>query len=286
LSGQENNLDFYAGVDGTGVGNDAQYAKDFTDSYVNQLYRSSRFDVRYYLRGPTWEGGTAKALSKEMLREMETRIHQKGGRQVGRLILAGYSRGGAIAIRIARELGKHGHKVHCLLLYDAVDMSLAIAAKQIPANVRYCFHAMRDPASRSRTSWGNCGTEREAKDDKVTYFRWRRFMCTHGGMGGTPWSKADSDGIINEALTGPETTSAFAKVQGNLGYQVLRATPFGLGGGAIIDGAGAANSWHRNSSRTSITLRQDRDESRQVGIWMMNKLDWALKQQAAPVLVG
>ncbi|KAB0679844.1 thioesterase domain-containing protein [Aureimonas leprariae] len=278
-------MDFYAGIDGTGVVNDAQYERDMRNSFVSQLSRDSRFKVRYYTRGPWSDGGTAKAISKTMLREIETRVHQRGGIPVGRLVLAGYSRGGAIAIRVARELGEHGHKVHCLLLFDAVDMSLAIAASRIPANVRYCFHAMRDPMARSRSSWGNCGTEREIKDDAVTYFRWQRFTCTHGGMGGVPWKVADPDGIINEAYTGRKFAAELDSARENPMLRLGGTTSFGAFGG-LVDAVDAANDWHRRASRTTITLRRDRDGSLEVRNWMFNRLRWALQQPASQPLAA
>jgi hypothetical protein len=277
-------LDIFAGIDGTGVANNALYDREFANSYVSQLYRSSRFQRRFYTRGPTWDGGTAKAISIAMLREVEARLHQRSSEPVSRIFVAGFSRGGAIAIRVCRELAAHGHKVHCLMLFDAVDMSLAIAAKQVPSNVRYCFHAIRSPQSRSRSSWGNCGTEAQARGDRITLFRKQAFLCTHGAVGGMPWDRADPDGVINEALTSPGVSGSFDRLQNHPAGRIARLTPMGGVAGGILDAADAAHDWHRRSGRTTITLKQDHAESARVGTWMFNRLDWARKQPAAEAI--
>jgi len=249
-----NALDVFAGIDGTGPLDNAVYAHDFARSFVSRLQRERRWGKSYYLRGPTMDGQETRQLSRQILREVEGDLHRTTARRVERVVVAGYSRGGAAAIRLCRELGRHGHQVDALLLFDAVDMSLTVAADLVPANVRACFHARRDPASLSRTFWDNCG--RGVEDAARTRYIEHFFHCTHGGMGGTPWRKADSDGVINEAVTSREISGRILRTTNILGL------PFA-----------AINEIHRLSSRTAITLKEDQVVSMKVYAWMTGHLD-------------
>ncbi|MBB3950963.1 hypothetical protein [Aureimonas jatrophae] len=250
-------MDVYAGIDGTGPLDNASYRTQFARSFVSRLQRERSWGKSYYLRGPTMDGQETRQLSRQILREVEGDLHRTTARRVERVVVAGYSRGGAAAIRLCRELGRHGHAVDALLLFDAVDMSLTVAADLVPANVRTCFHARRDPASLSRSFWDNCG--RGAEDASRTRYVEHFFRCTHGGMGGVPWTVADSDGVINEAATDRTLSGRIVRGAG------LPGLPFA-----------ALNEIHRYSSRTSVTLAQDRIVSAQVGAWMFGHLDRVL----------
>lgn len=276
-------MDFFAGIDGTGVGDNALYAKDFAESFVHQLYGSNRFGLRYYSRGPTWEGSTTRRIAANMHREIETRLHSRGARPVSRIILAGYSRGGAAVIHLARELQAHKHTVDCLLLFDAVDMTWTLEAERIPANVRHVFHARRNPASRSRTSWGNCG--KVVEDPRRTRYTEQFFLCTHGGMGGTPWKVADPDGIINESVTEQSVSDRLKGARNSGAARLMRRMPMPFPLVPVpptlpLDAADAANDAHRRASRTTITLERDRSVSQAVGAWMFGNLDRTLSQKA------
>ncbi len=103
------------------------------------------------------------------------------------VFLVGHSRGAAIVINAARIMQRRGIPVEAMFLFDAVARNLDLDADEIPANVRFCYHAMRDPLGNSRGSFGNCGTTAAGG---VT-FRHDIFMTTHGGMGGTPWGRTN-----------------------------------------------------------------------------------------------
>lgn len=183
-----------------------------------------------YSRGPTWPGfqtlpmanntraharsafqqallfeaGSTKRIT-ERIQEAQLRSHlMQGGVSVIskapdpilRIWLAGYSRGGAAAIEAAWMLQDRGIPVQALFLFDAVERTLyRLRTKTIPANVRSCFHARRDPGVGSRSGFGNCGTEAERG---VRYVE-RTFFGTHGAIGGLPWSEdaATRDGSID-----------------------------------------------------------------------------------------
>lgn len=117
----------------------------------------------------------------------------KGPVKLG-VFLAGYSRGAAGVIEAAWRLKADGVQVHCLLLYDAVDRSATISKTTIPSNVLYCYHAIRDPATYSRSLFGNCGRKATSS---TTYVE-KMFFCTHGGMGGLPWTTSNASGSIKE----------------------------------------------------------------------------------------
>jgi pimeloyl-ACP methyl ester carboxylesterase len=63
-----------------------------------------------------------------------------------KVYLAGHSRGGAICVQIAKLLRPEDIRIECMILFDAVDRTLALNAKCIPGNVVQACHAMRDVA--------------------------------------------------------------------------------------------------------------------------------------------
>lgn len=260
-------MDVYVGIDGTGTGNGARYAELFRNSFVSRLAREENWAIARYWRGPTADGRMTREISRSAHGWLEQGLHKTRG-QAPRLFIAGYSRGGAAAIRVCRELGAHGHPVHCLLLFDAVDMTHTVEASLVPRNVRYCFHARRHPAAASRTFWGNCGTRPESADRNVTWYQEQFFRCTHGGMGGVPWNEedADEDGIINEALTDRAQTQ---------GLRRLMTSPGAL---PVVVG----NEIHRRASRTTIHWKQDQDVSRKVGAVMVSCLAGARRARTNP----
>ncbi|WP_182085776.1 hypothetical protein [Aureimonas sp. ME7] len=237
-------MDLFAGIDGTGPISNPTYAAQFAHSFVNRLHSRGGWGKSYYLRGPNMDGQDTRQLSRMILREVEGDLHRTSARKVSRVFLAGYSRGGAAVIRVCRELAQHGHVVDGLILFDAVDRSLTVAADRIPSNVRNCYHARRHPSALSRNWWHNCGNgpENGARTNYVQEY----FLCTHGAMGGMPWLTADTDGKINEAMT-DRTVSG----------RLLQAGPLSLP--FVI-----ANEAHRLASKTNITIEEDRKASARV----------------------
>lgn len=181
----------FIGIDGTGTSDDREYARNFQNSHVHRLSDQWRGGRSHYARGPTIEGFATMRLATWAARTAEetaTALQRNTTAPLSdmlRVYIAGYSRGGAAAIKAA-DLLRGRLDVHCLLLFDAVDRSvLTQGVDTIPTNVAFCFHAMRDPAALSRVSFSNCGTE---ADRRRTHFETRQFMATHGAMGGVPAS--------------------------------------------------------------------------------------------------
>lgn len=204
--------DIIVGVDGTGPSSNDTYAADFTNSFVRRLCRNTAgFRAQDYQRGPTWHGmetvglATNAATFAYTLYTAFARMNEEGNERFPkppRLFLTGYSRGGAAVIEAAYQLKARNVPVHALLLFDAVDRStLDDRVDVIPDNVRFCFHAVRADSAESREVFGNCGRR---KDGNVVYLE-RSFHCTHGAMGGCPWTEAGEDGYIEEV--GASTTA-------------------------------------------------------------------------------
>jgi pimeloyl-ACP methyl ester carboxylesterase len=93
-----------------------------------------------------------------------------------KIALLGHSRGGLIAINVAKRLLQ---RVSFLGLYDAVDRAWNMDADEI-TNVDFTDHARRHPEMESFTFFGNCGLF--AKDGQ---YREQFIKTTHGGIGGT-----------------------------------------------------------------------------------------------------
>lgn len=104
-----------------------------------------------------------------------------------RICLVGHSRGGLIAVMVANMLRDLRVPVELLCLYDAVDRYYRGDASTI-RNVRWAFHALRDPSMWSRVSFGN-----DALSISGGILRKETFRTSHGGIGGDPDMSIDDD---------------------------------------------------------------------------------------------
>lgn len=253
----------FAGIDGTGDYNDVVYAAEFSNSCVKEIKSKwNRPAMTFYHRGPDNADAviTTRAASEEAVRHILS--FWTSGRNVGihpRVFLAGYSRGGAAAIHTCRKLNEQGVPVHCLLLYDAVDMTVRLGdVGTIPGNVARCYHAMRNPATLSRKNWGNCGTRHElehplGREKPGTFLTSDyTFLCTHGGMGGVPWT-SDQATVIGGHIQEPEVLG-LEKVAGG-----MATGPAGFNRG-------------RSGFTTTVSLADEDRESRRVRVWMAQNL--------------
>jgi len=135
------------------------------------------------------------------------------------ILLVGYSRGAAGVIAIAQWLQRDKIDVEAMILFDCVSRHLRLgspvqivpmSADTIPTSVRYAAHFMRSPASGSRSSFGNAGTIA----NEPTVYRQVMFVCTHGGMGGTPWPVPEGqtpEDFIVEAFPDGKTNVTYAQ---------------------------------------------------------------------------
>lgn len=180
------------GIDGTGAFSDegmwrwteGQIRRGFVRRLTREAEAKSKIVV--YKEGVKVHGGDSISRAKEVVDIVKIRMLFEPGDTV---FLAGYSRGGAIAIDAARQLNNHSISVTGLVLFDAVsrvaDISETFDAEAISENVKIAVHAYRDPSVRSQPVFGNCGMR--AANPRKTHFTLRSFRATHSGMGGLPW---------------------------------------------------------------------------------------------------
>lgn len=148
-------------IDGTGEGDDPLYFKDMNRGFCKQLELKLR-EQAIYKRGPALFGTETFDIANEMLNVILMYYY---GEQVDinqiiadalkpktakPIFLAGHSRGGCAVIYIAQKLKAQGIKVNAMFLFDAVARThkgvpiVGDDFKEIPDNVRICYHALRD----------------------------------------------------------------------------------------------------------------------------------------------
>ena len=179
------------------------YDTDMKTSFVRELVREySGPGGGMYFRGPGLTGDECAEIARQCM------IAARVPLQLGSVIhLAGYSRGGAIAIALSQQIRAEfpDARIPVMALFDAVDRETKLADLQtIPGNVEIAFHARRDRIVGSRFYFGNCGTAAEPPCKLVQL----TFVTTHGGMGGVPWigqppisERLATHGYISEIFT-------------------------------------------------------------------------------------
>jgi len=173
------------GIDGTDPfwfnrqARDDAYDKSFTNSFVRKICNGSGYPSKYE-RGPLIHGGNLVSAINTGIMFIQRELMDDPDLNV---LLTGYSRGAAGVIAVAQQLAK-SVTFKAMMLFDCVDRSADVDTMLIPDNVQNVRHARRDPLSSSRETMGNSGyTCNRAKTNYEEDF----FMCTHAGMGGTPW---------------------------------------------------------------------------------------------------
>jgi RHS repeat-associated protein len=174
---------FLAAIDGTDSKKSVLFDEKFQsfNSHVRNFYEAySGSGGKQYWNGPNLLGGGVSGTVDEVYQRISQALKANPGEEIN---LVGHSRGGLIAILVAKKLKKEipCAKVNFLGLYDAVDRYLFANAGTIPDNVEYVAHARRNPAVHSRDSFGNTGTS--GGQEYVQQFFW----VTHSGAGGDPW---------------------------------------------------------------------------------------------------
>ena len=175
------------GIDGTGSAvtpgaeRDKQYDIDFKDSFVRKICLTGKPNSAYF-RGPVALGGGMMAAINGGYNFIKQKLRAGINEPI---LLTGYSRGAAGVVSLAAKLQDDRINVRALLLFDCVDRHMFIDAEVIPNNVGYVHHVIRDPLSGSRESFSN---DAMAYRPPTVYPAAYKFMCTHGGMGGCPWT--------------------------------------------------------------------------------------------------
>lgn len=168
------------GIDGTGDVLDSDYKPNFDNSFVSQIVRGSNAKYKHYVRGPGFDGADMFGYSGEAVEF----IHLASSTAPNtRILLTGYSRGGAGVVDVARKLKQRGLMVDAMVLFDPVDRSPTSDAYDVPTNVLHMVKAMRSTMTLSRISFNNCATSWHLPTKCVQRFFW----ATHGGLGGCPW---------------------------------------------------------------------------------------------------
>lgn len=210
----------FGGVDGTGDFFDRTYEPTFDNSHVNILHQFWNEGPSHYRRGPWWVGDWTYVEANRIY----SRVKADWVAGAGAIFLAGYSRGGAAVIEIAKWLKQDGIPVECLILFDPVDRSRVIGEgpygwrdSPIVDTVSNVIYAQRQTITKSRESFGNCG--KKYQDRSKTKLVFNSFFCTHGGMGGTPWSEPKV-GFIDEGF--PDFGTQVTVAQDKLGSEKVQ----------------------------------------------------------------
>ena len=227
------------GIDGTGPLLASKYSEEMRNSFVSQIVRSSREKHKYYFSGPSLLG--AEDLSIEFKVVSAVLKCLAAGDSI--LFLTGYSRGGLIAIRVARNIqsSKPGKnlRIKCLMLFDAVDRDAFSGSSIIPSNVDVALHAIRSPDVGSRKLFGNCGLRFEGNVN----FQRKTFQATHAAMGGMPWSGDFPTSTSTQIISTPE----MYRIQTTTPALILTTTSPNINKQQDISGAAAVKGWAWNS---------------------------------------
>jgi hypothetical protein len=167
------------GIDGTGVIDKADYKREMRTSFVRYIVSRTPARLKQYHQGPWYEGFDMGLIVDKAYTFVRL---SRAAQPQAKVYLTGYSRGGAGVIAVADRLSDDGVNVDGMVLFDAVDRSLAVNSKEVPRNVLQLVHARRDPLTNSRNSFGNCGTTWHAPTRVNQSFFWG----THGALGGVP----------------------------------------------------------------------------------------------------
>ena len=195
------------GVDGTGAFLNSTYAIENRNSHVSRTISMAKQKsdgknkiLKKYIRGPSVEGNSTYYIALQV-RDLIVKWKKENPQE--KIFLVGHSRGGAsvlIAAALIQQLnpsvfypndGKTRLVGRVLIdgmfLFDAVNYTIPgfnyfSDLRKIPTNVVHCYHAMRDPAAGSRSSWGNCGTIESVPKQLVS----KKFYGSHAALGGTP----------------------------------------------------------------------------------------------------
>ncbi len=224
----------FGGVDGTSIENDQDYEVTFRNSNVHQLYRTWSHGPADYKRGPNALDTRPDISTEHQARAIKDFVvsqwgpYRRGPVHGKAVFLAGYSRGAAAVIEVCKWLKDYAIPVECLLLYDPVDRSFGVGDvfnnTPIADNVRNVIHVVRDPAARSRESFGNCGSKRE---------NWTKtkgpgpipFFGTHAAMGGTLWPDPPGGGFIDEGF--PDYMTAVTAEKDKDTFERVRSYTYG-----------------------------------------------------------
>ncbi len=197
-------------IDGTGPFFDSSYATAMQHSFCHQM--SLQIGARaLYQRGPS-NDGFSDAFKMRKATDWLKAQHQQY--PSAKMMAAGYSRGGSVAIAVAEQLDMAKIPVDALFLFDAVARDVLVYGRTIPANVRIARYARRSQdqtfvdkyevkvideygnetsspltSNPTRPFFGNTGTTFKGSVD----FQSKTFLGSHGALGGVGWANVPED---------------------------------------------------------------------------------------------
>ncbi|MFH1119824.1 MAG: hypothetical protein V1775_08365 [Bacteroidota bacterium] len=171
-------MEIFAGIDGT-LSYDwiNQPGGMATNSHIYDFYRklNTQGGFKEYFEGPRLSGGDVQQIVHNVEDYIRTHLKKRPGARVS---LFGHSRGGFVAILVAKRL-KGTCIVHFLGLYDAVDRTSGVDCDTIE-NVVAAYHAIRDWSRGDRIYFGNTGL----KFAQSVRYTPQTFWAAHGAIGG------------------------------------------------------------------------------------------------------
>ena len=205
-------------VDGTGPYSQEEYDLAMARSFCWQLEVAFRKYPAKYVAGPGGMGGSTYSMARSGADEIqEFRKTFGGGRKgsVRPLYLAGYSRGAATVIQMAKFLDQQipKNEVQAMFLFDPVDRDVAIDGQGIPPNVKNVYVIYRDQAIEevnlpwkpnygygqlpdkdiyARKWMGNCSVN-PIDPNKTNVATALIKNASHGAAGGSPWTNRRAD---------------------------------------------------------------------------------------------
>lgn len=168
---------------------------DVNTCQQNAYYADKRNEFGYYT------GGSQNVLIPVTINASMLQ-HQPLSMNDVKVVLVGHSRGG-LAVTVLAKMLAPLVRVYFLGLYDSVSRQPCLDGGSIE-NVQHVFHAMRDPETGSRPSFGNTSTQYSRGTD---YYQ-QKFTTSHGGIGGDYVSdpkRAASFGSDTACVVRPDT---------------------------------------------------------------------------------
>jgi hypothetical protein len=200
-------------VDGTGPYGEQDYQLTMARSFCYQLSTGVK-NARYW-EGPGSLGITTRSKGNQAYDWIGEYIKENNKEPV---FLAGYSRGGATVIQVAKWLrqptaAQPRINVEAMFLFDPVARDLALDADGIPDNVKHCYVVFRDQNCEVKNvawkpNWGYgqdpdmdiyarkwMGNCQVAPDNRfATHVAPKRIRnASHGAVGGVPWTDRPAD---------------------------------------------------------------------------------------------
>ncbi len=217
-------------IDGTGPYSQEEYDLAMARSFCWQIEVKLRSYPAVYVPGPGNAGGTTRLKAHDGVKAI---IDSRKRGNTKRLYLAGYSRGGATVIQMAKFL-KHQTRevIQAMFLFDPVDRDVFLDGSGIPTNVRNVYVIYRDQTIEEvdtpwKPNWGfgerpdydiyarkwmgNCKIV--AKDTRATNVRETIITgASHGAVGGSPWTDRAADEAATDSAAAKMNT--FLQMEG------------------------------------------------------------------------